>query len=128
MQKMDIETADVQAVKRIIERRKHWRRFRQWLKRLFVRKKRSLRWRKWRSEAEMQQLIAAQIEQSMLWRENLMRVEALSPRYRATGKLKLMAAENPCTPHPELSFDISQMPTLQETDAIKIEELQFFEV
>lgn len=125
MQKMDIETEDMLAVKKVIKRRKHWRRFRQWLKGLFVRKKRSLRWHKWTSEAEMQERISAQIEQSRLWRENLMRVESLSPRYRATGKLKLMAAEEPHTPHPELSFDITRMPTLQETDAIKIEYLQF---
>jgi hypothetical protein len=122
MQKMDIDTVDMPAVMRIIERRKWWRRFWQRVKRFFVRKKRTMRYHRWQSSESMHQAIAyEQIRRSQLWRQDLMLIEQqYSIRHKATGELRVSSLSNP-----GISIDLTEMPTLRETEAIKIKDLQF---
>lgn len=124
MQKIEVHTSDLSSVKRTIKRRMLcrmlWRRFLQFLKRILHRGD-----EKKRREIEMrirQQELQDQVRRSKKWREDIALSNferRYSPRYRRTGELRVTPISNP-----GFSFDPAQMPTLQETEAVRIEELQ----
>lgn len=120
MQKIEVHTSDLSSVQKVIRRRMLWRRFLQFLRRILhfgdENKRRKM-------EVQIrQQKMQDQIRRSKKWREDIALCDLerrYSPRYRRTGELRVTPISNP-----GISFDPAQMPTLQETEAIRIEELQ----